>query len=61
MKEIAAMICKLAVELYDQLVRQIDNPEELESFTLDTERTNGYSYKITISREKTSEGGINNE
>ncbi|MBR6045729.1 MAG: hypothetical protein IKP95_12980 [Ruminococcus sp.] len=55
MKEIVAMICKLAIELYNQLIHQIDNPEGLESFSLDAESKDGYSYKITISREKTSE------
>ena len=55
MKEIAAIICNLAVELYRQIILQIDNPEELESFSLDAESKDGYSYKITISREKTSE------
>ena len=55
MKEIAAMICKLAIKLYNQLIHQIDNPEGLESFSLDAESKDGYSYKITISREKTSE------
>ena len=55
MKEIAAMVCKLAVELYRQIILQVDNPEELESFSLDAESKDGYSYKITISREKTSE------
>ena len=55
MKEIAAMICKLAIELYNQLIHQIDKPEELESFSLDAESKDGYSYKITISRVKTSE------
>ena len=55
MKEIAAMICKLAVGLYRQIILQIDNPEELKSFSLDAESKDGYSYKITISREKTSE------
>ena len=55
MKEIAAMICKLVIELYNQLIHQIDNPEGLESFSLDAESKDGYSYKITISREKTSE------
>ena len=55
MKEIAALICKLAVELYRQIILQIDNPEELENFSLDAESKDGYNYKITISREKTSE------
>lgn len=55
MKEIAALICKLAVELYKQIILKFDNPEELESFSLDVESKDGYSYKITINREKTSE------
>jgi len=53
MKEIAVIICKLAIELYNQLIHQIDKP--IESFSLDAESKDGYSYKITISREKTSE------
>lgn len=55
MNEIADLICKLAVGLYSQIIRQLDNPEGVESFSLDAESKDGYSYKITISREKTSE------
>ena len=55
MEEMAKIICELAVELYKQFMLQTDNPEKFGSFSIVGESKEGYIYRITISREKTTE------
>lgn len=52
-EKISALICRLGIELYRQIIHQVDDPEELESFSIDAESKDGYIYKITISRTMT--------
>lgn len=59
MQDIIATICYLAVELYKQVNHQSEDGEDTENVNIYADSKDGYSYKVTISREETAEGGDN--
>lgn len=55
MEDIITTICYLAVELYKHVNHLPDGGEEVEDVNIYADSKDGYSYKVTISREETKE------